>query len=151
MSDKHQVLKALRSAKRGHIAWISRAELLIKGYPVTEDQAPLSHAECAFGTWYLEASAALQKIPAFVAIDEPHRRLHAAYSNIFRAMFADKNISVFQRLIGQGAAIEKKNQSIIQANKQQLDSAAKEVLGRLEEFEQLILEMPDTEVKQLFD
>lgn len=150
MSNKHQILKALRSAKRGHIAWVGRAELLMKGYPVTDDQAPLSHAECAFGTWYLEASGALQKIPAFKAIDAPHKELHQAYGNIFKALFDDKNISVFQRLIGKGAAIEKKNKQIIEQNKQKLDEASAQVLSRLEEFEQQIVEMSDAEVAQLF-
>lgn len=150
MSDKHQILKALRSAKRGHIAWVGRADLLMKGYPVTDDQAPLSHAECNFGIWYLESSSALREFPAFTAIDAPHQQLHEAYRNIFKALFEEKNISMFQRLIGKGAAIEKKNEQIIKENKAKLDAASKQVLERLEEFEQQIVEMSDAEIAKLF-
>jgi len=150
MSKKNLILKELRCAKRGHIAWVQRAELLIKGYPVTEEQAPLSHAECPFGTWYLESSAALQQIPAFKAIDGPHQELHDAYRTIFQALFEGNNISIFKRLIGHGAAVERRQKRTINENQQKLEQASKQVLLRLEEFENQILAMSDDELVQLF-
>lgn len=150
MSKKQQILKEIRSAKRSHLAWVSRAELLAKGYPVTDDQVPLSHIECAFGSWYLEANTDLQAIGVFKAIDIPHKTLHDAYADIFKALFEEKNVSFFGRLIGTEARLKEHNKVVIAEKLRVLDKASAEVIKHLEDFEQFISKIPDLEAEKLF-
>lgn len=150
MSQKQNVLKEIRSAKRAHIAWVGRAELLAKGFPVTEDQAPLSHAECEFGTWYLKAGAALKEIDSFKAIDAPHKALHDAYADIYKALFKQKNVSFFGRMIGKGAKIKEQNKPLIADKLRTLESASNEVVKHLDTFENMLTQLPDAQVDALF-
>lgn len=151
MSQKQHILKEIRSAKRAHIAWAGRAELLAKGYPVTEDQVPLSHAECAFGTWYLQASTELKTIGVFRAIDAPHKTLHDAYADIFKALFTEQNLTFFQRMVGQGAKLKEKNKPYIAEKLRTLEKASNEVVALLDEFEEVVAKMPEAEAAELFN
>ena len=150
MLKKQQILKDIRSAKRAHLTWVSRAELLAKGYPVTDDQVPLSHIECAFGAWYLQANTELQAIGIFKAIDVPHKVMHDAYADIFKALFEEKNVTFFQRMIGKEARLKESNKVLINEKLRILDKASSDIVKYLEDFEQLVSKMSDTEAEKLF-
>ena len=150
MLQKSNVLKDIRSAKRAHLTWVGRAELLAKGYPVTQDQVPMSHMECTFGAWYSQANVALSAHEVFKAIATPHKALHDAYADIFKVLFAENSMSLFQRMIGKAAQQKEQNQAVITEKLQELEKASAAVVAQLDAFEQLITGMSDAEVKTLF-
>jgi hypothetical protein len=50
--DKESTLEQLRNAKKAHIAWVQRANALIEGLPVEQQQVPVNCTECKFGIWF---------------------------------------------------------------------------------------------------
>ena len=72
-----------------------------------------SHLECAFGKWYAgEGGRLFGSLPAFQAIDEPHRRFHQAAISLVRKAepaavqeLAEASLSLLERFIALKEAI----------------------------------------------
>ncbi len=148
--DKNQVIQLLRTAKRDHLAWVGRAELLVQGIPVSKEQLPVLHTDCNFGRWYFGEGQVLAKFTDFRAIDPPHQTLHHAYAQIFKLLLEEENPSFFSKLLGTARKQHERNMPAIEANMHALEQASQEVVRHLEALEHILHDMPDEDVVELF-
>lgn len=98
--DKTKLLEHLRAAKTAHIQWRARAQAMINGLELEESSVPVLHTDCKFGKWYYGEGQKLSHLPAFLAIDEEHERLHLVYMQIFKTLFGEDDRSALSRLFG---------------------------------------------------
>ncbi|WP_210396783.1 CZB domain-containing protein [Motiliproteus sediminis] len=76
MKTYQTAIAALQQAKEQHQQWV--AEVINSPLPKVEHN-PL---RCAFGQWLQASEAELGELAEFRALDEPHRKLHEAYTLI---------------------------------------------------------------------
>ncbi len=146
--NKNDILHKLHQAKRDHLAWVGRAELLAQGIEVSKELIPVLHTDCRFGHWYFGEGQALTVFPEFREIDEAHRALHQSYTEIFKLITETENPSLFSRLVGKARRQQKQNEPVIKSKLQKLESESHRVLQRLEALEGRLREMDDTEFAQ---
>ncbi len=137
--DLQDAVQRLRAAKRAHLAWVGRASLLVQGIAVDQDQIPVQHTDCTFGRWYHGEGQVLSALPAFRAIEAPHRTLHDAYAEIFRVLFQEPNPSLFQRLLGTTRRAKENAQAEVESQTRRLVDASREVVALLELLEAALL------------
>ncbi len=77
--ERLEALDTLLNARRAHTQWVAHiAHITHQHTPcVIED-----HTQCAFGKWLLKETQTLGTLPEFNALVEPHRQLHAAYTEM---------------------------------------------------------------------
>ncbi len=75
---KTEFLEKLRHARGQHEKWV--AEVLNNNTPQVEED----HTLCDFGKWILSVKEEMQDLPEFLDLEEPHRKLHMAYSTIMK-------------------------------------------------------------------
>lgn len=138
--DIQETIQRLRAAKRAHLAWVGRAGLLVQGIAVSREEIPVLHTDCPFGRWYHGDGQALAPLPAFRAINAPHQALHEAYAAIFKLLFQEQNVSLFQRLLGKPRRAQAEAQAGVDAQMRRLEAASREVVSLLELLEQALLE-----------
>ena len=149
--DKHDVLQKLHTAKRDHLAWVGRAELLTDGVPIEKEHIPVLHTDCKFGRWYFDEGQALADFPEFHKIDEAHRALHQAYAGVFKIITEEENASGFSKLLGFAKRKKEKNAPLIKQRMNELEQASRTVVRHLDELESKIKQMSDEQVKKLFE
>ncbi|WP_038047142.1 CZB domain-containing protein [Thioalkalivibrio sp. ALJ24] len=146
--EKQDVLDRLHQAKRAHLAWVGRAELLTRGVPVGKDQIPVLHTDCPFGQWYFGDGQVLHDFPEFESIDEAHRHLHEAYAEIFKLVTEEGNASMFSKLLGRARRQHEQNEPVIRRNMESLDEASRTVVHHLDALEHRIRQMEPEEFNQ---
>ncbi len=137
--NKVQVINEIHEAKRAHISWVSRAQALIMGLPLEQNQVPMHSTDCKFGKWYYGHGQVLHALPAFKAIEEPHMQLHETYMKIFKLLFGEQQeakSSFWDKLFGKSATIDN------EANKAEAEELFKvlkgysdQVVGQLDALE----------------
>ncbi len=150
LDKKNEIIKKLRDAKKAHRRWVSNAQTLAQGVPVKNDQLPLNETECGFGSWYYGEGQALRKQPVFRAIEAPHTALHATYLQIFNLLFRERKVGLFGRLLGKkaeptAAELDEAKRLISVLNGESL-----KIMDLLDELEDVIVSMDETEFKNLF-
>jgi hypothetical protein len=98
--DKRQALEEIHAAKTAHIQWRARAQALVAGIPVNQEQIPVIHTDCKFGKWYYGPGQALNFLPSYRAVEEPHEQLHSVYMKIFTLLFGEDHRSVLSSVFG---------------------------------------------------
>lgn len=137
--DIQDAVQRLRAAKRAHLAWVGRAGLLVQGIAVAQEQIPVRHTDCPFGLWYHQDGQELAPLPAFRAIDKPHRSLHEAYATIFSLLFQEQKAPLFDRLLGKTRRAQAEVQEKVAAQMRRLEEASREVVMLLDLLEQALL------------
>lgn len=146
--DKKQVVTHLRAAKSAHIKWRSYAQAIVAGLPISEDQVPVIHTDCAFGKWYYGPGQKLSSLPGFQAIETPHEALHGIYMQIFKLLFETEEVGFFQKLIGTSKKRDDRREQL-NAMLNSLIEMSKTLLAAIELLEQEVLRMKDEEVAEL--
>jgi diguanylate cyclase len=93
------VLLQLDQAIYNHEQWSKGLDrtLICKSHCDQRDVSPDAHRQCQFGQWYYTyASARLQQLPAFVAIEAEHERMHQLAARLLMAVAAGKAISPYE-------------------------------------------------------
>lgn len=146
--DKKQVISHLRAAKSAHIKWRSYAQAIAAGLPVSEDQVPVIHTDCAFGKWYYGTGQKLSGLPSFQAIETPHETLHAIYMQMFKLIFDTEETGFFKKLIG---ASKRRDDRKEQLNTllNSLVEMSKTLLAAIELLEQEVMQMDEHDVAAL--
>ncbi len=93
------VLLQLDQAIYNHEQWSKGLDrtLICKSHCDQRDVSPEAHKQCQFGQWYYTyASTKLQQLPAFVAIEAEHLRMHQLAARLLIAVAAGKNISPYE-------------------------------------------------------
>ncbi|MGM0594670.1 MAG: CZB domain-containing protein [Pseudomonadota bacterium] len=148
--DKRVVIAQLRKAKSAHIRWRSYAQALVAGVPMDEGKVPVIHTDCEFGKWYYSDGQALAGIDAFQAIAEPHEQLHSVYMEIFKHLFEEENVGLFQRLIGKKASSLKGRRAAVESLLAELLRISERLLGHIEALEQRVIAMEESQLAELF-
>jgi hypothetical protein len=146
--DKKQVVTHLRAAKSAHIKWRSYAQAIVAGLPISEDQVPVIHTDCAFGKWYYGPGQKLSSLPGFYAIETPHEALHGIYMQIFKLLFETEETSFFQKLIGTGKKRDDRREQL-NSLLNSLIEMSKTLLAAIELLEQEVMQMNEGEVAEL--
>jgi hypothetical protein len=146
--DKKQVVTHLRAAKSAHIKWRSYAQAIVAGLPISEDQVPVIHTDCAFGKWYYGPGQKLSSLPGFQAIETPHEALHGIYMQIFKLLFETEEVGFFQKLIGTSKKRDDRREQL-NTMLNSLIEMSKTLLAAIELLEQEVLRMNDEEVAEL--
>ncbi len=69
----------LEIARADHVLWVQRLHEMVLGREKIQTNEVTDHTQCRLGKWYEQRRSTLAgRSVAFTAIDEPHRRLHAA-------------------------------------------------------------------------
>jgi hypothetical protein len=97
---KQQAIEQIQAAKAAHIQWRARAQALVAGVPVAQEQIPVIHTDCKFGKWYYGSGQALNFLPSFIAVDETHEQLHGVYLKIFNLLFGEDHRSFLSTIFG---------------------------------------------------
>ena len=95
-----EAIEQLRAARAAHKAWVSRAEALVEGIPLEQNQVPMFPTDCAFGKWYYGPGQQLSKVAGFKEMETPHDALHKVYRKIFKLLIEEPNSSALGRLFG---------------------------------------------------
>jgi len=146
--DKKQVISHLRAAKSAHIKWRSYAQAIAAGLPVSEDQVPVIHTDCAFGKWYYGTGQKLSGLPSFQAIETPHETLHAIYMQMFKLIFDTEEMGFFKKLIGASKRRDDRKEQL-NALLNSLVEMSKTLLAAIELLEQEVMQMDEHDVAAL--
>jgi len=150
VKQKQVLIKKLRDAKKSHRRWVTKAQTMIEGVPVQQDQLPLEHTSCNFGLWYYGEGQLLSPYSAFRKIEEPHQKLHDLYREIFSLLFSERKPSLFQRLLGKKTKRSKEELAQAKQLLAQLNSTSLEILERIDELEKVIKNLSDADLERLF-
>jgi len=93
------VLLQLDQAIYNHEQWSKGLDrtLICKSHCDQRDVSPEAHRQCQFGQWYYtHAPAKLQQLPAFVAIEAEHARMHQLATRLLMAVAVGKTISPYE-------------------------------------------------------
>lgn len=135
-ADSEKCLQQITRAKSAHLRWRAYAQALLAGQEIEEGQLPLEHTECQFGRWYYGAGQALSTLPAFRAIESPHRQLHQISLDLFRLLEHGETPPFWQQLLGFKKKSDAKKTALIQQQATQLTRVSAELLKALDTLEQ---------------
>jgi hypothetical protein len=136
--DKAVTLQLLSDAKKAHINWVQRAQLLIDGLPIDKDAIPLSCRDCEFGQWLYEHGQKLNtlgNIPYLDDIEKVHFDTHDHYMKIYRIYFAETNRSFVSKLLKSKKKISDSEKELAKEHFKKLQIASDHLLlliGKLE-------------------
>ena len=135
----HDTLEKLRAAKTAHIRWRSYAQALVNGVPVDNSKVPVVHTDCEFGKWYYGAGQRLSHLPSYRAIEEPHEMLHLLYMKIFKLLFTEEKVTLFQKLVGLSGKLTYERRQEVDKVLDQLLSVSKTLVGAIEVLERDVM------------
>ena len=145
--DKAITLQLLSDAKKAHINWVQRAQLLIDGLPIDKDAIPLSCSDCVFGQWlYQEGKklTTLGNIPHLEDIEKVHFDLHDQYMKIFKIYFADDDRSFFSKLLNSKQKISDQGKEMAKEYFKKMQAASEQLLNLIGKLERRLSAIPET-------
>jgi hypothetical protein len=107
---KRELIMQIRSAKAAHIRCFSSVQDQVRDYQVNETpiESIVAQTDCDFGKWYANEGQILADFPNFIALDEPHQKVHDINEEIF-------NLSATQL---KGSLFSSKKNKIMKRNRQ---------------------------------
>lgn len=67
----------LKLARADHVLWVQRLHEMLLGREKVQPAEVTDHTQCRLGKWYgSRGQERFGNLPAFVAVEDPHRRLH---------------------------------------------------------------------------
>lgn len=110
LDDEHPVADHVATFKRFHVQFVERINAMLSGGPSIPHNELMSPQHCALGRWYYGVGRQhLGSEPAFVALEQPHTRLHqiAEAGAAARDLQQPNDIAILKReLIATGAHIQ---------------------------------------------
>lgn len=67
----------LTIARADHVLWVQRLHEMLLGREQISTEGLTDHTQCRLGRWYDEKRQQGTSIPAFAALEQPHREMHA--------------------------------------------------------------------------
>lgn len=129
--NKQDIINELNNAKNAHVLWFANAMALSVGTDPGNSSVPKKHTECTFGKWYYGVGQENNKINAYNAIDNVHKKLHDKYNEIFNEFEKLNSEGFFEDIKLRKSPEQKKfNESI-----NELKNISKELLVILSQVE----------------
>lgn len=142
---KEETLTQLSSAKKAHIAWVTRARALIEGLPIEQEQIPVNCTDCKFGLWFYGDGQRLNRMSGMSCLKEIealHMQLHETYMQIFKIYFSDTDRSFFAKLFGTRKKISPEHQETAKENYRELKAISEKLIAEIERLERRLFAMP---------
>lgn len=146
MLDKAVTLQMLGDAKKAHVNWVQRAQLLIDGLPIDKDAIPLSCRDCEFGQWLYEHGQKLNSlgnIPHLEDIEKVHFDTHDHYMKIYRIYFTENNRSFLSKLLKSKKKISDQEKELAKAYFKKLEIASEQLLHLISKLERRLFAIPE--------
>jgi hypothetical protein len=144
--DKAITLQLLSDAKKAHVNWVQRAQLLIDGLPIDKDAIPLSCRDCEFGQWLYEHGQKLNElgnIPHLEDIEKVHFDTHDHYMKIYRIYFADDERSFLSKLFNSKEKISDQGKAMAKDHYKKLQVASDRLLILIGKLERRLFAIPE--------
>jgi hypothetical protein len=148
--DKAVTLQLLSDAKKAHVNWVQRAQLLIDGLPIDKDAIPLSCSDCEFGQWLYEHGQKLNElgnIPHLEDIEKVHFDTHDHYMKIYRIYFAENNSSFLKKLFKSKKKLTDEEKVIAKEHFKKLQIASDQLLILITKLERRLSAIPESTFK----
>ncbi|CAA6800616.1 MAG: Unknown protein [uncultured Sulfurovum sp.] len=145
---KNEIIHKIRLARLAHVQWVQRAKSLVNGFPIKEEDIPLTPDACAFGKWFYSDGQILLAIfneTSVKDLENLHNELHEEYMSIFKIYFDISNLSFFSKLLKQGKKITKEEQNKAQLYLKSLEKVSDVLIKKLNIMETKI-NMADEEI-----
>lgn len=145
--DKAVTLQLLSDAKKAHVNWVQRAQLLIDGLPIDKDAIPLSCSDCEFGQWLYKHGQKLNtlgNVPQLGDIEKVHFDIHDQYMKIYKIYFADDDRTFLSKLLGSKKKISDQSQEMAKAHFKKLQIASDQLLLLIAKLERRLSAIPET-------
>ena len=144
---KRELIMQIRSAKAAHIRCMSWVQDQVRSFKTNETpiETTIAKTDCDFGKWYANEGQVLADFPNFIALDEPHQKVHEINEEIC-------NIGATQL---KGSLFSSKKNKIMKRNRQietLMEQFNNQVVFINETFDLLeheILNMSDESVEKL--
>ena len=79
LSEREDLSKKVEVFKQAHLRWVKRLEDMLGGKLTLTEQQIGSHVDCILGKWYYgRGGIDFGALEVFKAVEEPHKRIHAA-------------------------------------------------------------------------
>ncbi len=86
LTENDNLEERIEIFKQAHIRWVTQLEKMLAGTISIDESQVDTHENCILGKWYSgRGKIDLGDLPEFVAIQEPHRKLHEMVVNVVTA------------------------------------------------------------------
>ena len=143
MMTIQDILQTVRTARRAHISWVMKADAIIHGIPLDQNQVPLDSTECSFGQWYYGKGRCCAELPSFEALEKTHNDLHDTYASIFSAIYGKSDRSFLSGLFGKTKKLDKQNLELARSLFPELKKHSDAMVKQLEILENDIINLPN--------
>lgn len=137
------ILQTVRTAKRAHISWVMKADAIIHGLALEQNQVPLDGTECSFGQWYYGQGRTCAELPSFKALEKTHNDLHATYARIFSAIYGKSDHSFLSELFGKTKKVDQRKLELARSLFPELKKHSDTMIKQLEILENDIINLPN--------
>lgn len=154
---KAEILTHLRDAKKAHVAWVTYANAMVEGLIIEEFKVPIHGTDCGFGKWYYGEGQVLMLLPEFKKIDSPHLKLHETYMGIYKLLKVRDKVdesSLFGKMLGSKRKLETEQADALEKAHvlfKQLKAISLEVVMHLENLQEELMLMADSDLQHLLD
>jgi len=143
--DRQDGLDKLLAARSAHVRWLARAQALVAGVPLDDEQVPVTVTDCEFGQWYYGPGQGLSALASFRAIEAPHQQLHRIYTQIFAHLHGDASRSLAGRLLGSKKQTKQQRVEAAQELLPEMNSASETLLAAVTVLEAELRTMAESD------
>jgi len=148
---KNEILKNLNLARKAHITWVEKAQLLVHGvHPMSKNQLPLQAKNCSFGNWFSNTGQVLFYIMSeklLKSIENKHEELHNSYLKIFKIYFNQKENTLF--ILERPKTIDALSQIKAEKELRNLENISEEFIALLDRIESNFTQLEDKDLAHI--
>lgn len=145
---KNEIVQKIRSARLAHVQWVQRAKSLVNGFPIKEEDIPLTPDSCAFGQWFYSDGQIFLVVfndKLVKDLENLHNELHEVYMNIFKIYFDISNLNFFAKLLNHGKKVSENDKYRAEVYLKSLERVSDTMIKKLNIMETKI-NMADEEI-----
>ena len=142
---KEDLIEKVAAARRAHTTNLQKAILLAEGIPLSGEQVPVSHKECALGKWLYGDEERIKKVLGqvqFSEIEALHRQWHEAYTRIYDIYYKESKKGIFGRLFGGKPKLSEQARQRAKVYCSELGEYTWSLTKQLDDIERRITKMP---------
>jgi len=148
---KSEILKNLNLARKAHIAWVEKAQLLVHSvHPISKNQLPLEVSNCSFGSWFSNSGQVLFYIMSeklLKSVENKHEELHNSYLKIFKIYFKQEETALF--ILERPETIDSLLQTKVEKELRNLENISEEFITLLNRIESNFMQLDDKDLAHI--
>jgi len=151
--QKEKVLDGLRKAKQEHINWMHLIKLMVYGFGIKREDAPLNPIESGFGKWFYGDAQKLKALPntkleCMSHVESSHLKTHDIYFKIHAICFKNQSHRFVSNLLNR--KVTEQERDLVQEYYKELSEASKELMSNTLRFEKRILAISSEEIERIW-